>query len=109
MGKFNQGEAIRQALLARGEKKVEDRTLSKFEKYTRTYLVERDAMGLLVPTERHPTTGKYKNPYYFIARYSPSVRIGEVSTRSTQLSRDRIKVLIEEGRRLAVGRVPDTL
>lgn len=93
MPKLTQREAIIKALQARGEKRVEDRSLSKYEKWTRTYGVPRDPEGKLQP---HPAPG---TTFYFIGK-TGALRVGATSTSSHSYQGKLRNVLILEGRSL---------
>lgn len=86
---MNQRDAIIRALEKRGEKRVIDRSLSKYEKWTRTYAIGRNPNGQLIPA-----TGA---GFYFIGR-TGALRVGLTSTTSESYQGKLRQVLINEGR-----------
>lgn len=87
-----QGQAIRHALTQRGEVRVDNPALSKYEQWTRTYKVPRAPDGSLQKLDPQQA-----GTFYFIARYSPTVRIGTMATRSKRLNFGLRSILIKEG------------
>lgn len=93
--KLSMHDAIVAALLARGEKQLQDGTLSKYEKYTRTWLVKREPDGSL--KHRPPESGI---DFYYVPRRSHHVRVGRQSTKARSLNPELIVMLVDEGRKV---------
>ncbi len=91
---MKQRDAIIAALTARGEKRVEDRSLSKYEKWTRTYGITRNVLnGGLVPAVT-------KVPTFFFVGRTGALRVGATSTTSQSLKGKLRNALILEGESL---------
>lgn len=90
---LTQREAVIRALEARGEKRVEDRSLSKYVKYTRTYMAKRGPDGELI---RSAYAGDY---FHFIGK-TGAVRVGVRSTGSVPMASANKAILVAEGRAL---------
>ncbi len=89
----NQAEALKQALLARGERDVTNSGASKFTKFTRQYYGTRGPDGQL-----RPVKDTERGVHWFVSRRNGSLRVGRTSSASQKV-KDEIKaILLAEGR-----------
>lgn len=90
---MNQRDAIIAALKARGEVQVPDRTLTKYEKWTRRFLVKRNPDGTLVPARADDVM------FYYVGR-TGALRVGTTSSTSASFQGKLRNALILEGESL---------
>lgn len=91
--KLTQRDAIVKALLARGEVKVEDKSLSRVWKFTRTYWATRGTNGEL----QH---AKETGTFWFVSKYTGAMRVGSSSTKSNVARKEAKDALVAEWRAL---------
>jgi len=88
------GEALRAALLARGERRVEDGRVTKYEVWTRKWLVRRNTDGTLLPVSQ--------GTFWFLSKRGFGIRYGVKSTESRGLRQDLREALVKEGKETKV-------
>lgn len=90
---LTQLEAIRKALLARGEQEVRMPSIIKWHVFSRSYLATRDANGILCPN----LTGA---KYWFIGKRVGNLRAGATVGTAKRISPIASNALVREGRAL---------